>query len=70
MGRMTWHLATPQRLEPVGPDRGYGPTAPAYTGLVRVVRRRAGVIGMPRRPRLTAPARARTGPLAASLSAG
>ena len=23
MGRMTWHLATPQHSEPVGPDRDY-----------------------------------------------
>ena len=24
MVRMTWHLATPQRLEPVGPERDCG----------------------------------------------
>ena len=24
MGRMMWHQTTPQRLEPVGPDRDYG----------------------------------------------
>ena len=31
MGRMTWHQATPQRLEPVGPDRDCG-TRPGYHG--------------------------------------
>ena len=28
MGRMTWHQATPQCLEPVGPDRDYGTSVP------------------------------------------
>ena len=56
MGRMTCHLATPQRLEPVGPGCDYGTDVPR--GLV--VRRQAGVIGTPRRPRLTTLALDRT----------
>ena len=35
MGRMTWHQATPQPLEPVGPDRDYG------TGVPRRIHRAA-----------------------------
>ena len=35
MGRITWHQATPQRLEPVGPDRDYG------TGVTRRTHRAA-----------------------------
>ena len=31
MGRMTWHQATLQRLEPVGPDRDYGTCIPRRT---------------------------------------
>ena len=31
MGRMTWHPATPQRLEPAGPDRDCGAGAPRRT---------------------------------------
>ena len=54
MGRMTWHQATPQRLEPVGQDRDHG------IGIGPVVRRRAGVMGIPRRSRLTIPALDRT----------
>ena len=35
MGRMTWHQATPWRLEPAGPDRDWG------TGVQRQTRRAA-----------------------------
>ena len=31
MSRMAWHLATPQRLEPVGPDRDYSAGVPRRT---------------------------------------
>ena len=31
MGRMTWHPAAPQRLEPVGPDRDCGTGVPRRT---------------------------------------
>ena len=53
MGRMTWHQATPQRLEPFGPDRHRRSTADSLC-----CRGRAGVrvIAIPRRPRLTTPA--------------
>ena len=34
MGQIMWHQTTPQRLEPVGPDRDYGagvgPDQPRY----------------------------------------
>ena len=55
MGRRTWHLAAPQALGAGGTVT----TAPAHHGGL-VVRRRAGVIGIPRRPRLTTPALDRT----------
>ena len=31
MRRMTWHPASPQRLEPVGPGRDYGTGVPRRT---------------------------------------
>ena len=62
MGRMTWHQATLQCLQPVGPGRVMAAvTTPlaAYQGGL-VVRRWAGVIRIPRLSRLTIPALVRT----------
>ena len=39
MGRMAWHQATPQRLEPVGPDRDCGAGVPRRTRRAALGRR-------------------------------
>ena len=57
MGRMTWHQATLQCLQPVGPGRVM---AAVTTALAYHVRRWAGVIRIPRLSRLTIPALVRT----------
>ena len=51
IGRMTWHLATQQRLEPVGPDREYGTGVPRGTASCR-----ARLASSEYRPCLTTPA--------------
>ena len=42
-----WHQATPQLLEPVGPDRDYG------ISILLRIRRRCDAIGIPLQSRLT-----------------